>query len=515
MNRHVDRVQLAASVCQSSFFSTCGLCRNFTALSIMPSVYIKTYGCQMNERDSEAVAAQLVAKGYALAPSEHVADVILLNTCSVRDMAEQKALNKMENLAAEVRRSRPNVVLGFLGCMAQSRGQELIDKLPDVDLVVGTQKFHRTGDYLDDILTGRRDKVVDTSEEKGSEATIKEHLLHGRHEVNGDANGGHRPPLQVAAFVSIMQGCNQYCTFCIVPYTRGAERSRTIPDVVAECRELVSRGVKEITLLGQIVTSYGKRWSSSFSLPTSSASPDTLKREPQRPGRSAFVQLLEAVNDVEGLERIRFTSPHPKGYGDDLVEAYGHLDRLCESAHLPVQSGSDRILKLMHRGYTRERFVGIVEKLRRVKPEMGITTDVIVGFPGETEADFEETLSLVREVGFDNAYCFKYSPRKDTPAAAMPDQVPPEVIEERHGRLLDLVNEVGKEKYRRCVGQRAQILVEGPSRKRPERFEGRTRTNRIVVFEGSERHRGELLDVRITRAGSFTLYGDPAIINLA
>jgi tRNA-2-methylthio-N6-dimethylallyladenosine synthase len=226
------------------------------------------------------------------------------------------------------------------------------------------------------------------------------------------------------------------------------------------------------------------------------------------------VQLLAAVNEIEGLERIRFTSPHPKGYGDDLVEAYARLPKLCESAHLPVQSGSDRILKLMHRGYTRERFLGIIGKLRRVKSAMGITTDIIVGFPGETETDFEETLSLVREVGFDNAYCFKYSPRRDTPAAAMPEQVSGEVIEERHGRLLDLVNEMGKEKYRRCVGQRVQILVEGASRKRPERLEGRTRTNKIVVFDGSERHRGQLLDVKITRAGAFTLYGDPAIIDL-
>jgi len=468
----------------------------------MQSVYIKTYGCQMNERDSEAVAAQLVAKGYTLAQSEHVADVILLNTCSVRDQAEQKALHKMENLAADVRRSRPGVVLGFLGCMAQSRGRELIDRLPDVDLVIGTQKFHRTADYLDDIIAGRRDQVVDVEEEKGSEATIREHLLNGK------------PAAQsVTAFVSIMQGCNQYCTFCIVPYTRGAERSRTIPDIVAECRELVERGVKEITLLGQIVTSYGKRWSSSFSLQGSSASPETLQRELQRPGSSAFVQLLEAVNQIEGLERIRFTSPHPKGYGDDLVEAYRLLPKLCESAHLPVQSGSDRILKRMHRGYTREQFLGLVGKLRHVNPEMGITTDIIVGFPGETEADFEETMSLVREAAFDNAFVFKYSPRKDTPAATLPDPVPQEVIAERHGRLLDLVNDIGREKYRRDVGKRVQILVEGPSRKNPARLEGRTRTNKIVVFVGSERHRGQLLDVKVTRAGSFTLYGDPAILN--
>ncbi len=451
----------------------------------MPSVYIKTYGCQMNERDSEAVAARLVAKGYSLAPSEAAADVILLNTCSVRDAAEQKALGKMQALAADVRRHRPHVVLGFMGCMAQSRGQELIDKLPDVDLVVGTQKFHRTAEYLDDIFGGRRDKVCDVQEEAGSEATIKDHVLFG--------NGRQK---SVTAFVSIMQGCNQYCTFCIVPYTRGQERSRTIPDIVVEGRELAARGVKEITLLGQIVTSYGKREIGTHD------------------GKSAFVQLLEAVNAIEGLERIRFTSPHPKGYGDDLVEAYGRLPKLCESAHLPAQSGSNRVLTLMHRGYTRERFLEIIHQLRQVKPRMGMTTDLIVGFPGETEQDFEETLSLVREVEFDNAYVFKYSQRKDTPAAALPDQWPREVIEERHARLLLLVTEIGSQQYRRHIGERMEILVEGPSRKNPARLEGRTRCNKIVVFEGSDRHLGRLMELEIKRTGSFTLYGDPAIINL-
>jgi tRNA-2-methylthio-N6-dimethylallyladenosine synthase len=214
------------------------------------------------------------------------------------------------------------------------------------------------------------------------------------------------------------------------------------------------------------------------------------------------------------LERIRFTSPHPKGYGDDLVEAYARLPKLVESAHLPVQSGSDRVLKLMHRGYTRERFLGIVEKLRRAQPNIGITTDIIVGFPGETEDDFEQTLSLAREVQFDNAYIFKYSQRKDTPAADMPDQVPQKVREERNQRLLKTVNEIGKRKYETFVGRQTQILVEGPSRKNAARMAGRTRCGKIVVFDGSERHRGQLMDVKITRAGSFTLYGDPAIMNL-
>jgi tRNA-2-methylthio-N6-dimethylallyladenosine synthase len=231
-----------------------------------------------------------------------------------------------------------------------------------------------------------------------------------------------------------------------VPYTRGAERSRTIEDIVAECRDLVSRGTKEITLLGQIVTSYGKR------------------EIGEQNGKSAFVQLLEAVHAISGLERIRFTSPHPKGYGDDLVDAYSRLPKLVESAHLPAQSGSDRVLKLMHRGYTRDRFLQIVKKLRGVQPEMGVTTDLIVGFPGETEADFEETLSLTQEVEFQNAFIFKYSTRRDTPAALLPDQVPQEVKEERHQRLLDLVNEIGDRKYQACVGRQAEILVEGPSR---------------------------------------------------
>jgi len=448
----------------------------------MPSVFIKTYGCQMNERDSEAVAAQLVAKGYSLAPSEAAADVVLLNTCSVRDMAERRALGKMRGLVDDSRRQRRDVVLGFLGCMAQSRGQELIDRLPDVDLVLGTHKFHRVASYLDDLLSHRRDKVVDVAEEPGSEAALRDHLL-----------TGNTPGKSVTAYISIMQGCNQYCTFCIVPYTRGVERSRPIADIVAEGRELVTRGVKEITLLGQIVTSYGRR-----------------EIGPKN-GRSAFVQLLEAMHEIDGLERIRFTAPHPKGYGDDLVEAYGRLPKLCESAHLPVQSGSNRVLKLMHRGYDRERFLDVVTKLRRVQPEMGITTDFIVGFPGETEADFAETLSLVREVEFDNAYVFKYSPRRDTPAARMPDPVPAEVIEERHAQLLGLVNEIGTRKYQRVVGQRVQVLVEGPSRRNARRLEGRTRKGYLAVFEGSDAHIGQLICLPITRAGLFTLYGAPGL----
>ena len=433
-----------------------------------------------------------------------------------------------------------------MGCMAQSRGRELIDQLPDVDLVLGTQKFHRAAEYLDELLAGKREKIVDVDAEAKSEATIREHLLNGSAKTS------------VSAFVSIMQGCNQHCTFCIVPATRGEERSRTIPDIVAECRELAARGVREITLLGQIVTSYGRRAINNVSppapnpgniqQPTAEARPainiqhpvnaakesisildvshqfrgsmrEVVRESPasldgEREKKSPFVQLLDAVHEIEGLERIRFTSPHPKGYGDDLVEAYARLPKLCESAHLPLQSGSDRLLKLMHRGYTREKFLGLTQKLRRARPGIGITTDIIVGFPGETEDDFEQTLSLCREVEFDNAYIFKYSPRRDTPAAAMPDQVPLAVREERNHRLLELVNEIAARKYDAFIGRQVQILVEGPSRKNAARFTGRTRCNKIVLFDGGERHRGQLMDVKIERTGSFTLYGDPAIVNL-
>jgi tRNA-2-methylthio-N6-dimethylallyladenosine synthase len=439
----------------------------------------------MNERDSEAVAAQLVARGYSLAETEAAADVVLLNTCSIRDSAEQKALGKMRALAGDVRKHRPQVVLGFLGCMAQSRGESLMSQAPGVKLVLGTQKFHRAGEYLDQLLKDQQAAVCDIAEETGSQAAIKEHLA---------VKSGQAQP--VSALVSIMQGCNQHCTFCIVPQTRGGERSRSIEEIVAECRGLIQNGVREITLLGQIVTSYARR------------------EIPVRDGLSPFVQLLEAIHELEGLERIRFSSPHPKGYGDDLVEAYTRLPKLCESAHLPLQSGSDHVLKLMHRGYTVERFLEIAGKLRQTRPGISLVTDLIAGFPGETDADFEQTLDLVRRVEFDNVYMFKFSPRKDTVAATLPGQLPQEVKDARHAELLRVVNEVAARRYQAFVGRRVQILVEGPSRKNSERLTGRTRCNKIVVYTGADRHIGQLLEVQVTRAGAFTLYGDPAWINL-
>ncbi|MBX7157385.1 MAG: tRNA (N6-isopentenyl adenosine(37)-C2)-methylthiotransferase MiaB [Verrucomicrobiae bacterium] len=447
----------------------------------MPSVFIKTYGCQMNVRDSEQVAQMLQARGYALASHETEADVVLINTCSVRDQAEQKALGKM-GFMQSLKKNKPDVVLGFLGCMAQSRGEALLDRLPDVDLVVGTQQFHRVADYVEEIRESgkKRKSIVDTSESQGSQSTIKDHILQ---------------PKQVTAFVSIMQGCDMYCTFCIVPYTRGRERGRSIAEIVSEVKTLVASGVKEVTLLGQIVNLYGRR------------------EFPIVHGKTPFVQLLYALQEIDGLERIRFTSPHPVGFKQDLVRAYQELPKLCEHVHLPLQSGSNRMLKAMHRSYTREIYLKKIESLRAARPEIAITTDIIVGFPGETEEDFQQTCDLVDQVRFDNAFIFRYSQRKDTPAAALLDQLPESVKEERNQILLKKLDHIAKAIGENLVGTEQEILVEGESKTNAENFFGRTRQNKIVIFEGSERHRGQLLPMKITRSTGFTFYGDPAIYN--
>jgi tRNA-2-methylthio-N6-dimethylallyladenosine synthase len=457
----------------------------------MPKVFIKTYGCQMNERDSEQVSQMLAQRGYELTSSEHEADVILLNTCSVRDMAEQKALGKM-GMVSKLREKNPKLVFGFLGCMAQSRGAELLKDLPQVDLVVGTQKFHRVAEYVDQLVTqktaalesGRMDdlraSIVDVEEERQSQEAIRDHVL---------------APKQSSAFVSIMQGCNMRCTFCIVPSTRGDERSRSIPEIVTEVTGLAERGVKEVTLLGQIVNLYGRH------------------EFPAVDGKSPFVQLIEAVHAIEGIERIRFTSPHPIGYKADLVEAFTYLPKLVEHIHLPVQSGSNRILKAMHRAYTRERYLDLVEKIRAARPGIAITTDVIVGYPGETDEDFAQTVSLFEQVQFDNAFVFKYSKRRDTPAAESPDQIEDAVKEERNRVLLEVVDASAKRKGDALVGTSVEILCEGPSKTNPARLMGRTRTNKIVIFEGSERHMGQIFDVHVVRSTGFSLYGDPAILS--
>jgi tRNA-2-methylthio-N6-dimethylallyladenosine synthase len=447
----------------------------------MPKFYIKTYGCQMNERDSEQVAHSLIERGYERAETESDADVVLLNTCSVRDMADQKALGKM-GMLGRMANERPHVVFGFLGCMAQARGASVLKNLPHVDLVVGTQKFHRVADYVDAAMERKRHRamddprfsIVDVKQETGSQSTIRDQQL---------------VPKQATAFVSIMQGCNMHCTFCIVPQTRGAERSRSINEIVSEVRDLVSHGVREVTLLGQIVNLYGRH------------------EFPKIDNKSPFAQLLEAVHGIDGLQRLRFTSPHPIGFREDLIAAYRRLPKLVDHLHLPVQSGSNRILKAMHRTYTAEKYVDLVRRVREARPGIAITTDIIVGFPGETDDDYQQTKNLTKQVQFDNAFVFRYSPRRDTPAAEMPDQIDERVKEARNHDLLEVVNNCARRINEGLVDRTLEVLCEGPSKTNPSRLMGRTRTNKIVLFESAEDRAGTFVDVRIERATGFSLYG--------
>ena len=442
----------------------------------------------MNERDSEAVAAMLRARGYRIVADEDNCDILLLNTCSVRDAAEQKAIGKAGYLQQR-KRKQPDFVLGILGCMAQNRGASLLEQLPDLDLIIGTQKFHQVPGYLDNLRAAREAglpvgaTIVDIAEEAGSQNTIKDHLPAGAEE-----NGAVGAERQVTAFVSIQQGCNMDCAFCIVPKTRGDERSRPMDDIVAECRTLAERGVREITLLGQIVTSYGRR------------------DYTHTGGVSPFVQLLERVHAIGGIERIRFTSPHPRGFKDDLVAAYGRLPKLCGYVHLPMQSGSNRILRAMNRPYTRERYQEIVDALRAVQPEMYFSTDVIVGFPGETEEDFEQTRALFEACNYDMAYIFKYSIRTGTPAADLPDQVSDEVKEHRNQVLLDLLQKNSLRRTAKLIGTVEDVLVDGRD-KSGARFTGRTRGNRVCVFEADPRLIGQIVPLKIERSTVSTLYG--------
>jgi tRNA-2-methylthio-N6-dimethylallyladenosine synthase len=328
---------------------------------------------------------------------------------------------------------------------------------------------------------------VDVAEEAGSQSTIRDQQL---------------LPRQATAFVSIMQGCNMHCTFCIVPQTRGAERSRSIDEIVGEVRDLVTRGVKEVTLLGQIVNLYGRH---EFPAVPVAGGGDPGRR------KSPFVQLLDAVHAIDGLERLRFTSPHPIGFRDDLIDAISRLPKLVEHIHLPLQSGSNKILKAMHRTYTAERYVDLVRRIRHAREGIAITTDIIVGFPGETEIDYRQTRDLVEQIQFDNAFVFRYSPRRDTPAAKMPDQIDERVKEERNQDLLQIVNESTRRAGERLVGHDVEVLCEGPSKTNPARLMGRTRTNKIVVFEGEEGLSGELVNVRVQHANGFSLYGTPVL----
>lgn len=443
----------------------------------------------MNERDSEQVSQMFIDRGYTMTGQEIEADVVLINTCSVRDQAEQKAIGKM-GMMRKIHRHHPQVVTGFMGCMAQSRGEELITTAK-VDLVVGTQKYHRVVDYVEQIIRGREERqmndvrfsIVDIEEETASQNTIRDHQLKEQ---------------QASAFVSIMQGCNMKCTFCIVPYTRGEERGRPIAEIVEEVQRLAARGVKEITLLGQIVNLYGRH------------------EFPVKDGKSPFVQLLEAVSAIDGIERIRFTSPHPIGYKQDLIDAFKYLPKLAEHVHLPMQSGSDAMLKRMHRPYTAAKYEELVAKIREARPGIAVTTDIIVGFPGETDEHYQETRDLCERVQFDNAFIFRYSKRRGTPAAEMEDelQLSERIKEERNQDLLRVINRIAQSKYEPLVGTEVEILCEGTSKTDETRLMGRTGSNKIVVFQGNpERHIGQIFKVKILSFAKFTLYGDAVLAN--
>ena len=446
----------------------------------MNRVYIKTYGCQMNERDSDAVAAMLRGKGYSVIDNEQDADVILLNTCSVRDQAEQKAIGKAGHLMKR-KRKNPNFIVGVMGCMAQNRGEALLDSLPDLDLIIGTQKFHRVPDHLSNMIATmqgqgpRPESIVDLAEELDSQNTIKAHL-------------DDKP--QITAFVSIMQGCNMNCAYCIVPKTRGVERARPMEAIVEEIEGLAAKGTREVTLLGQIVNQYG------------------IREFPFVDKKSPFVQLLEKVHAIEGIERLRFTSPHPIGFKDDLIECYASMPKLCEYLHFPMQSGSDRILKAMRRPYSIKKFRSIIDKIREVRPDIYISTDIIVGFPGETDKDFELTRKHFEEIGFDMAYLFKYSVRPDTTAEPLGDPITKVQKEHRNQVLLEILAKSSLERNESLVDKIEDVLFEGPAKKGEDMFVGRTRGNRVVIVKANQRLVGQLVPVRFSRVTANTLYGD-------
>ena len=442
--------------------------------------YIKTYGCQMNERDSDSAAALLQAEGHVPVDSEENADLVILNTCSVRDQAERKAIGKL-GIMKRLKKENPGMIFGIMGCMAQSRGEELLRMIEHLDFSLGTDQIHKLPEVVDSILA-RRSKVLADERTGADTPGIDMHRV--------DPDGGHG----YSAFVSIMRGCSRFCSYCIVPYARGPERSRDPDSVVEEVRALAGRGVREVMLLGQNVAAFGLD-----------------NQAPARDDVSPFADLLERLNAIDGLRRIRFTSPHPAYFNKKLVAAVTGLDKVCKSVHLPLQSGSDRILRKMNRPYTAQEYLAIVHSLRTGSPEITFSTDVIVGFPTETEEDFQQTRLVMADVGFDNAYIFKYSPRQGTRSARWEDDVPMEEKERRNQLLLEDLENSLRDRNAALTGKIFEIMAEGPSKRNPARWQGRTDTFKNVVFtpnsEGSIAP-GDFRKVRIVRTTSMTLYGE-------
>lgn len=431
---------------------------------------ILTFGCQMNERDSELLAGMLHEMGYEPTDNIDESDIILLNTCCVRETAENKIWGRIGELK-HLKSQNPDLILGICGCMTQQPevGEKIRRRAPHVDLIFGTHNIHQLPELVTRVKEERR-TVIDIWETEGN---IVENLPSRR--IDG-----------IKAHVTIMYGCNNFCTYCIVPYVRGRERSRTVGDIVREVTQLTSEGYKEVMLLGQNVNSYGK------------------DLEP----RLEFADLLVELDQVPGLDRVRYMTSHPRDFNDRLIDVIAASGKVCEHFHLPVQAGSDDVLKKMNRGYTKESYLQLVSKIRARIPQASITTDLIVGFPGETDEDFAETLDLIEKVRFDAAFTFVYNKRSGTPAADMPDQVADRVKKERIQRLISAQNKISQKKNLAELGRVHEVLVEGVNKSDPAKLEARTRTNKLVLVKGDKNLIGAIAEVRITEAGTWHLDGE-------
>ncbi|ALB46194.1 tRNA (N6-isopentenyl adenosine(37)-C2)-methylthiotransferase MiaB [Clostridium beijerinckii] len=432
--------------------------------------FISTFGCQMNEEDSEKLSGMLKRMGYENTENRDEASIIIFNTCCVRENAENKVFGNLGALKKQ-KEKNPDLVIGICGCMMQQKGMadDILKRFPYVNIIFGTHNSYKFPEYLNRVKT----EGVQIKEIIDKETEIVEGIPIDR---KSDIKG----------FVTIMYGCNNFCTYCIVPYVRGRERSRKPEDIVNEIKDMVTRGYKEVTLLGQNVNSYGKGLEENIT----------------------FADLLRKVNEIEGLERIRFMTSHPKDLTLDVVYAIRDCDKVCEQIHLPVQSGSDRILKEMNRHYTKEQYVTLAKKIRAEIPDVTFSTDIIVGFPGETEEDFSETLELAKEVRYDAAFTFIYSRRNHTPADKMENQIPDEIKHERFNRLVEIVNTGIAKGNKDAEGKIYEVLVEGYSKNDEAKLTGRTRNGRLVNFEGGEDLIGKLVNVKIIKANSFSLIGE-------
>ena len=440
---------------------------NHLNTNLQRKFYLKTLGCQMNEHDSEIIVGILTNLGYQQTEDHKQADLILYNTCSVRENPERKVYGQIGSLRMQ-KEQNPDLIIGICGCMPQQKAEldKILETLPHVDLVFGTHNIHRLPELLERVQTEERVvEVWDDTEEIAEELPIRR------------AN-------RFKAYVNVIYGCNNFCSYCVVPYTRGREKSRRPQDILAEIKQLADEGYKEVTLLGQNVNTYGADLSQ----------------------KTSFAELLALINDHSGIERIRFTTSHPKDMQEELIAAMAHLPKVCEHLHLPVQTGSDRILKRMNRHYTSAYYLDLVARIREAIPDISLTTDLIVGFPGETDTDFEKTLELIAKVRFSSAFTFIFSPRPGTPAAQICDQVPDEVKKERIYRLIELQNQISLEYMQAQVGKIEEVFVDEITGK-TNKLSGRTRTNKQVLFSGSPDLIGRLVQVKITEAKTWSLRG--------